>query len=111
MHFIDARNDPWKTVTGEDGPLPHPDPAAQRLLTLEQWHAVRQTWPAHLPTGVLLPNAFHRYSAIRDIREAARRIRKPLLGHDMVAGLEAYSTRGEHYIKELRHIISYNRLE
>ena len=55
--------------------------------------------------------AFHRYSAIRDIREAARRIRKPLLGHDMVAGIEAYSTRGEDYIKELRHIISYNQLE
>ena len=56
-------------------------------------------------------NAFHRYSSIRDIREAARRDQKPLLGHDMVAGLEAYSTRGQDYIEELRKMIRYNDLE
>lgn len=26
------------------------------MLSLEQWHAVRDTWPAGLPTGVVLPN-------------------------------------------------------
>jgi uncharacterized protein (DUF934 family) len=56
MRFIDTRNDRWHRVEGEDGPIPHPDPQPDRLLTLEQWHAVRDTWPLGLPTGVLLPN-------------------------------------------------------
>ncbi|MDN3638205.1 glucosaminidase domain-containing protein [Simiduia curdlanivorans] len=56
-------------------------------------------------------NAFHRYSSIRDIRETARRNQKPLLGYDMVAGLEAYSSRGQDYIEELRKMIRYNDLE
>jgi uncharacterized protein (DUF934 family) len=56
MRFIDTRNKHWHRVEGEDGPIPHPDPQPDRLLTLEQWHAVRGTWPAGLPTGVLLPN-------------------------------------------------------
>ena len=56
MRFIEARQDRWHRVEGEDGPLPHPDPQPDRLLTLEQWHAVRDTWPRGLATGVLLPN-------------------------------------------------------
>ena len=54
MKFIEK--DTWHLVVGEDGPLPHPSPAANRLLTLEQWHAVREQWPANLPTGVIVPN-------------------------------------------------------
>jgi uncharacterized protein (DUF934 family) len=56
MLFIHTHDDPWHRVGGEDGPVPHPQAAAHRLLTLEQWHAVRDTWPAELPVGVLLPN-------------------------------------------------------
>lgn len=56
MKFIDSLHDQWQGVTGEDGPMPHPSPAADRLLTLAQWHAVRDHWPAGLNTGVLLPN-------------------------------------------------------
>lgn len=56
-------------------------------------------------------NAFHRYSEIRDIREAARAAGKPLKGYDMVAGLQAYSTRGDEYIRELRAMIRGNKLE
>ena len=56
MRFIDTRQDRWRRVEGEDGPIPHPDPQADLLLTLEQWHAVRDTWPLGLPTGVMLPN-------------------------------------------------------
>ena len=51
MRFLDPRQDCWHRVEGEDGPLPHPDPQADRLLTLEQWHAVRETWPRGLATG------------------------------------------------------------
>lgn len=56
MKFIDIHDSQWHQVLGEDGPMPHPDPAPHRLLSLEQWHAVRGHWPADLPTAVELPN-------------------------------------------------------
>ena len=56
MKFIDIPHDPWRTVGGEDGPSPHPIARPYQLLTLEQWHAVRDTWPAGLPTGLMLGN-------------------------------------------------------
>lgn len=56
MQFVQSTQDPWHRAGGEDGPQPHPLPVAHSLLTLEQWHAVRDTWPAGLPTGVILEN-------------------------------------------------------
>ena len=57
MKFIDTLHERmWKTVGGEDGPAPHPLPREGQLLTLEQWHAVRHTWPIGLRTGVTLAN-------------------------------------------------------
>jgi uncharacterized protein (DUF934 family) len=48
--------DPWHAAVGEDGPQPHPPVRAHSLLTLEQWHAVRDTWPADVPAGVSVAN-------------------------------------------------------
>lgn len=56
MKFIDPQNDPWHAATGEDGPMPTPDPCAHRLLTLEQWHAIREQWPHDVRAGVVVPN-------------------------------------------------------
>jgi uncharacterized protein (DUF934 family) len=56
MKFIDTRQDPWHTLGGEDGPMPSPNPAPHLLLTLEQWHAVRENWTPGLLAGVKLPN-------------------------------------------------------
>jgi uncharacterized protein (DUF934 family) len=56
MKFVDPRQDPWHQVLGEDGPKPDPDPRPHLLLSLEQWHAVRDHWPAGLPTAVAVPN-------------------------------------------------------
>ena len=57
MQFIThASQDPWHAAGGEDGPQPHPPVRAHSLLTLEQWHAVRQTWPATVPAGITLAN-------------------------------------------------------
>ena len=56
MKFIDIHHHQWHHVVGEDGPMPCPDPAKNCLLTLEQWHAVRNHWPAGLVTAVELPN-------------------------------------------------------
>ncbi len=63
MKFIDSTHPQWHHVLGEDGPMPHPDPAPNLLLSLEQWHAVRDHWPAGLATGVEVPNDY----AIEDL--------------------------------------------
>lgn len=56
MKFIDPARDPWRTVSGEDGPFVTLTPSPHRLLTFAQWHAVREQWPAGMPVGVLFPN-------------------------------------------------------
>lgn len=58
MKFIDTHHDQWHRVAGEDGPVSHPVAAPNLLLTLEQWHAVRDTWPAGMPVGVQLANDY-----------------------------------------------------
>ncbi|MEN9451478.1 MAG: hypothetical protein RLZZ369_537 [Pseudomonadota bacterium] len=42
MKFIDPHHDQWHTVGGEDGPMSHPPIKSYSLLTLGQWHAVRE---------------------------------------------------------------------
>jgi uncharacterized protein (DUF934 family) len=56
MKFIDPHRDPWRTVSGDDGPHVSITPAPQLLLDLAQWHAVRATWPLRLAVGVHLAN-------------------------------------------------------
>ncbi len=52
MKFINRSTDSWLLLPDSEiaGPGPH------RLLTLVQWQAVRDAWPANVPVGVLLPN-------------------------------------------------------
>ncbi len=52
MKFIDKTQDAWRLQPDSEiaGPAPH------RLLTLAQWEAVRDAWPADVPVGVLIPN-------------------------------------------------------
>jgi len=56
MKFIDKTKDAWHTVTGEDGPMVTLTPAPYSLLTLTQWHGVRNAWPADMPVGVIYAN-------------------------------------------------------
>ena len=56
MKFINATTCQWKHAIGEDGPKPDPDPAPNRLLSLEQWHAVRAHWPQHVAVAIEFPN-------------------------------------------------------
>lgn len=51
MKFIDPQQDCWHLAAGEDGTVPHPSPANQLLLTLEQWHAVRSHWSEQATAG------------------------------------------------------------
>ncbi|MFG6415418.1 DUF934 domain-containing protein [Roseateles sp. DC23W] len=65
MKFINPNTCTWKHAIGEDGPKPDPDPAANRLLTLEQWHAIKGHWPTDLKVAIEFPND-------ADINELAR---------------------------------------
>jgi uncharacterized protein (DUF934 family) len=56
MKYIEPAKDRWHRAAGEDGPIPSPNPAPDRLLTLEQWHAVREHWPAGLLVALQLAN-------------------------------------------------------
>jgi uncharacterized protein (DUF934 family) len=52
MKFIDRSTDAWLLLP--DSEIAGPAPG--RLLTLVQWLAVRDAWPATVPVGVLVPN-------------------------------------------------------
>ena len=67
MKFIVPQLDRWKPVVGEDGPMPHPSAHADRLLTLEQWHAVREHWPLALRVGVSVLNAVDIETLVADL--------------------------------------------
>lgn len=61
MKFIEPQHDQWRTVGGEDGPMSHPPIKSYSLLTLGQWHSVREAWPKqgtpeYKPVGVILSN-------------------------------------------------------
>jgi uncharacterized protein (DUF934 family) len=91
MLFIDARHDRWHKVQGEVGPIPHPDPAPGLLLTLEQWHAVRDTWPRGLPTGVMLPNTLDVDGLAEDLRSPGARLSLVVLQFPKWTDGRAYS--------------------
>lgn len=55
-------------------------------------------------------NTGRAYSDIRNMRAKARVENKILTGMDLAAGLSKYSERGQEYVKELRSMISYNKL-
>ncbi|MDM4766142.1 DUF934 domain-containing protein [Pelomonas sp. SE-A7] len=71
MKFIAPHQDPWQRVVGEDGPVPHPPTVSHRLLTLEQWHAVREHWPRELPTAVEVANDFDIEGLVEDLPRLA----------------------------------------
>ena len=71
MKFIDTQHDAWTTVGGEDGPSPHPSPRDGLLLTLEQWHAVRDTWPAGTRTGLVIANTVDVETIVADLPRLA----------------------------------------
>jgi Bax protein len=50
------------------------------------------------------------YSSLRKLRSAARSEGKMPNGHELAAGLIKYSQRREEYVKEIRSMISYNKL-
>ena len=91
MRFIDPRQDRWHRVGGEDGPVAQPDPLQNRLLTIEQWHAVRDHWPAGLPTGVALPNSVDVEAVAADVHGPRARLALVVLEFPKWTDGRAYS--------------------
>lgn len=50
------------------------------------------------------------YTELRSIRASLRQQGKPITGTALAGGLSRYSERGEEYIKELRSMITFNKL-
>ncbi|HEX7639586.1 MAG TPA: DUF934 domain-containing protein [Burkholderiaceae bacterium] len=67
MKFIDRTQDRWQLQPDAEIAGPSPD----RLLTLAQWEAVRDSWPADVPVGVLLPNTADVEDIARDLPRLA----------------------------------------
>ncbi len=51
------------------------------------------------------------YEKLRDSRLSSRKANTTPSGYDMAIGLEKYSARGLEYVKEVRSMIRYNKLE
>ena len=74
MKFIDSRTkprDPWHTIDGDDGPMVTLTPAPHSLLTLLQWHGVRNHWPEAMVVGVMLTNDVEMSEIAGDLRRFA----------------------------------------
>ncbi|MCO5125358.1 MAG: DUF934 domain-containing protein [Rhizobacter sp.] len=56
MRFVHPHRGPWRTVSGDDGPLVSITPQPHLLLSLAEWHAVRGHWPQGMPVGVQFAN-------------------------------------------------------
>ena len=72
MKFVDVHRDPWRALSGDDGPPVTITPAPHLLLDLAQWHAVRAAWPTGMPVGVSLAN-----SSITSTVDTYRHQRRP----------------------------------
>ena len=56
MKFVHKSQDPWRTVSGDDGPMVTITSAPYRLLGWLQWLSVRHHWPVGMPVGVAFDN-------------------------------------------------------
>lgn len=54
-------------------------------------------------------NTSKAYQKMRKIRRGLKRMGKEPIAEVLVVGMEAYSERGEHYIRDLRHMLESNR--
>lgn len=56
IRFVDPNSDRWRTVAADSAPGDVPVGAPHLLLTLAQWHAVRDLWPDGTPVGLSVGN-------------------------------------------------------
>ena len=56
MKFIDTNHDHWHEVTADDSTVAVPAPEPWSIVSLAQWQAVRGSWPAETPVGLVVEN-------------------------------------------------------
>ena len=56
LRLVDANHDRWHEAAVDEVPVALPAAEPHSLLTLAQWQAVRDRWPAAMPVGVIVPN-------------------------------------------------------
>ncbi len=96
MNFIPVHDSRWQLQAGGDGPPTHAAPRAHALLSLEQWHAVRDHWPAELPIGVLMPNSIDVSTVVADLPRLALLVLQFPKWTDGRAYSQARLLRGRH---------------
>jgi uncharacterized protein (DUF934 family) len=67
MKFIDTNHDRWHDVTADDSLVAVPAAEPWSLLTLAQWQAVREAWPADMPVGLIVPNDVDIETVVADL--------------------------------------------
>ena len=56
MKLVDTNHDRWQEVTSDDSIVAVPATEPWRILTIAQWQAVRGSWPAETPVGLVVDN-------------------------------------------------------
>jgi len=67
MKFIDVNHDRWHEASADDAIVAAPAAEAWSLLTIAQWQAVRDAWPADLPVGLIVPNDVDIETVVADL--------------------------------------------
>jgi uncharacterized protein (DUF934 family) len=67
MKFVDANHDRWHEAVADDAPVAVPAPEPHSLLTIAQWQAVRESWPADAPVGLIVPNDVDIETVVADL--------------------------------------------
>ena len=56
MKLVDTNHDRWQEVIADDSLVAVPAAEPWRILTIAQWQAVRGSWPAETPVGLVVDN-------------------------------------------------------
>ena len=71
MKFIDVNHDRWHEASADDSIVAVPPAEPWSLLTIAQWQAVRGSWPADAPVGLIVPNDVDIETVVADLPRLA----------------------------------------
>ncbi len=71
MRLVDAQHDRWHEVTAGDSTVAVPAAEPRRILSIAQWQAVRGSWPAQTPVGLVVDNDVDIESVAADLPRLA----------------------------------------
>ena len=71
MKLVDTNHDRWQEVIADDSLVAVPAAEPWRILTIAQWQAVRGSWPAETPVGLVVDNDVNIESVADDLPRLA----------------------------------------